>query len=893
MLLLRKIIVISLLLLVGVYALYDFVSHRPPALWDVSGTPQHELRVLQRAIYYIKNNYVGPDRIDARQMLKNGVEALQQAVAPVMTDWNDGYFVLSVANQKRRFEVTEDIQLSDLPIFFGHVLDFTETHLPEARPEDSDKLEYVMLDGVVSTLDPHSNFLRPKIYSEFRIGTSGNFGGIGIAIGIREAYLTVIAPLEGTPAHRAGLKAGDRIIQVGDERTINMSLTEAVERLRGKVGTKVTILVTREGEKEPLEFTIRRAMISIDSVKAELLDNRVALLKIKNFQEDTASELMRETRRLAAASNGLNGVILDLRNNPGGLLDQAVAVADAFLAKGIIVSTVGFNDQLNEEDHARKNHLLEMVPLVVLVNEGSASASEILAGALQVHDRALVIGNRTFGKGTVQTLYDMKDGSALKLTIAKYLAAGTEDVQNYGIIPDIGMIPVRINDERIDMVENEVRREHDLEKHLAGQEEPRPDREPAFKLHYIQEEEDPEQVTGTINLAHDYPVELATKILHFSDGIGRSAQLDYLKETIDEHIAGQDKLISMRLKEQDIDWARGNNDGSPEAIIEFWVTRTEKKVEEIVGGDEIKLNLRVENVGKDPFYRLLAVTESENPLFDNLEFPLGQIAPGKSRTYLVAVSLPATLASQHVPVKIVFHEQHDDVPKVQEIPIAIRFIDAPRFVYKWSVANGDRDIRPGDNVAITFSVKNIGSGTSEKPVINLVNKEGDRIFLKEGRAKLDPIQPGETKEATLRFRFKDDFDADSAKLDLLIEDQHTGYRLRDSLKLSLNGSPHDPPMEQIQYPPQLEIELPDQPYWSKNQHYRFRGTASDDGRIKEIYAFVNLDKVYYQSNRDSENGNLPFSLKVPLQDGVNRITVVAKDDRDLITREQWVVWKPE
>ena len=200
MTLFRKIIVVCLLLGAGTYAFYQYWIHRPPAVWEFPGAPQNDLQVLQRAIYYIRNNYVGPDRIDAHRMLREGLGALQQNVAPVMTHWDDKNFTLEVAGAKRRFEIPENLKLQDLAFIFGHVVDFIEENLPEKRSEDSDLFEYMLIDGIVSTLDPHTNFLRPKVYSEFRIGTTGNFGGIGISIGIRDGYLTVIAPLEDTPA---------------------------------------------------------------------------------------------------------------------------------------------------------------------------------------------------------------------------------------------------------------------------------------------------------------------------------------------------------------------------------------------------------------------------------------------------------------------------------------------------------------------------------------------------------------------------------------------------------------------------------------------------------------------------------------------------------------------
>lgn len=901
----KKIIIIGLLIIAAAYLSHQLRTAGKPEAWNVSGPPQTELKILKRAFYYIKNNYIEPDRLEPLAVLKSGLTALQKGLAPLMVQWLPEEFIIEVAGERRRFDIPEN--LNQFPDLLGHVADFIKAEIPETLEENKEEknLEYLLLSGVLSALDPHSTFLSPKVYAEFKIGTKGNFGGIGIAIGIREGHLTVIAPLEGTPAYRAGLKSKDRIVQIGDERTINMQLTEAVERLRGEIGTKVTILVEREGRTEPLSFTLRRALIKIDSVKAELLGKKILLVKIKNFQEDTTQEVSRQLRQLARKADELKGIILDLRNNPGGLLNQAVAVADLFLTKGIIVSTVGFNDHLNERDVARRNDPYEDIPLLVLVNEGSASASEIIAGALQAHNRALIIGNQTFGKGTVQTIYDLKDGSAIKLTIAKYLAAGTEDVQSFGIIPDLELIPVQITEKRTDLVENTTRREKDLEKRLKKTTESRVPREPLFKVRYLEKPETEENITGTVSLAHDYPVQLAQQFLLEKSAFSREALLQEIVPLIREAEETQNQQISKQFSSLGIDWTQGDKQGTPEAKTRFWITKQGEEVDHIAGGEEIELHVEVKNTGSGPHYQLIGITQSSNPFLNDLEFPLGKIEAGKSQKYSLPMTVPAAIVSRREPITLRFEEAYGRIPEETDYPIRAEAPQAPRFAYQWHFNESFAKLPVGRDLDLTIEVENIGLGTSEKPVINLTNLEGEQVFLTRGRATLEPIKPGTRQEAVLTIRLRKGYDKKTARFQLSIEDHRTADFLRDKIVLSLGDEPHDPPNTTRQIPPELELELPDTPYWSQKDQYTFSGIVHDDEAIKQIYVFVGTDKVFYQAasskNLTSGRGpapetptaDLPITVSIPLKKGENRVTVIAEDNANLISRYDWIVWRPE
>ena len=294
------------------------------------------------------------------------------------------------------------------------------------------------IKGMLSGLDPHSSYLDKRASQEVRINTKGEFGGLGIEVTMENGFVKVITPIDDTPAARAGLKTGDLIIRLNGKPVKGLSLNQAVDIMRGRPGSKIKLTIAREGANKPLEFTITRAVIRIISVKSRLLEPGYGYVRISAFQEKTGKSLIEAIYKLQAKNKGpLKGLILDLRNNPGGVLDAAVQVSDVFLDKGLIVYTEGRANNSKYKFQATPNDLLKGAPVVVLVNGGSASASEIVAGALQDHKRAIILGTKTFGKGSVQTIVPMSNGTRLKLTTARYFTPKGRSIQATGIKPDI------------------------------------------------------------------------------------------------------------------------------------------------------------------------------------------------------------------------------------------------------------------------------------------------------------------------------------------------------------------------------------------------------------------------------------------------------------------------
>ena len=338
----------------------------------------------------------------------------------------------------------------ELELFTDALAIVQSDYVEEPQAKD---LIYGALKGMLATLDPYSQFLDPDSYNELRVETEGEFGGLGIEITIRDDLLTVIAPIDDTPAFRVGLLAGDRIVKIDGELTRGITLLEAVKKLRGRPQTKVTLTVLREGENTLKDFTITRDIIKIKSIReARLIEDSIGYIKLSDFRENTPRDLREAVERLRDGE--MDSIILDLRNNPGGLLDVSIAVAELFLERRqLVVSTKGRLRHQNLELRTRIDGSINDIPMVVMINEGSASASEIVAGAIQDHHRGVVIGMKSHGKASVQTIFPLKDGSALRLTTSKYFTPSGRSIHGEGIMPDVTVPLERVEEEEKDQAQ--------------------------------------------------------------------------------------------------------------------------------------------------------------------------------------------------------------------------------------------------------------------------------------------------------------------------------------------------------------------------------------------------------------------------------------------------------
>jgi carboxyl-terminal processing protease len=376
-----------------------------------------------------------------------------------------GIFVATEIATKSDLKSYAEDKYKDLQIF-AKVLNLIQRYYVE--DVDAAKLIQGGIKGMLAELDPHTNYLPPDIFKEFQEETSGEFGGIGIEISVQDEALTIISPIEDTPAWKAGIKAGDKIVTINGESTKGLSLVEAAQRMKGKNGELIHLGIMRKEFEKPKVYDVRRGIVRIKSVKATDLLDGYLYIRITSFIENTHDDFVKIVDAHTKKYGKVKGMIIDLRNNPGGLLDQAVKMADSFIGDGIIVSTMGRNEKDKEVIYAKKDANKEEFPVILILNEYSASASEIFAGAMQDNNRALVLGQRSFGKGSVQSVVKLGDGSGLKLTVARYYTPKGTEIQSEGIKPDIIVDDIDPEAYEKAVLKKNVKRESDITHHLKG-----------------------------------------------------------------------------------------------------------------------------------------------------------------------------------------------------------------------------------------------------------------------------------------------------------------------------------------------------------------------------------------------------------------------------------------
>ncbi len=806
-------------------------SHAEPgnarAAYDLS-----QLRVMNRVILLAKEHYIDRARIKPKDMLLSGLDYVQKQIAEVLVhhETDAPTLTVQVYTATRTFRIDDVDSPWALSFRFKEIFRFIQTNLTSDDVDLRD-VEYAAINGMLHTLDPHSTLLVPDVYNEMRMSTRGEFGGLGIVISIRDQELTVISPIDGTPAARAGLRRMDRITKIGEESTINMTLTEAVNRLRGPPGTTVSVWINRRGWTEARRFDLQRAIIRIESVEARMLDGNVGYVRIKNFQGNTSDDLHQHLEELRA--QGVRGLILDLRNNPGGLLEQAVQVGDAFLTSGTIVTTAGNSNEERDEKFAQAEGTEPNYPMIVLLNGGSASASEIVAGALKNHDRALIVGERSFGKGSVQNLYDFDDGSALKLTIAQYLTPGDVSIQSVGITPDIEVDPMVVSRDRVDLEPSPAfLRESDLQAHLTHANASH-DGNPAETVRYLQEREerppsphgrpqpppDEEDEPDPEAFKMDFEITLSRDLLARAQRSDRRDLLADARTLLRQRENDEQAKLSRELGRLNVDWSVGPDAGA--SPLEVAMT-TGKRNEEVTAGDELRFRVTVTNRGTAPLYQLRGITKSDNPFFDDQEVVFGKLGPGQTRTWEVPTKVPRDFPTRIDQVQVRFQEAHGHAPPPSEVIVRTTGLPRPKFEYGVHVVddvrgNGDGRVQAGEQVTIHLTVKNGGVGRSYETQANVKNLSGEGVLLRQGRFQLDNMQPGETRHGSFTVEVLPAYDGAQFKLELSIADVDLREFLAEKLTFPLE--------------PAGEAVRPDNRVVTVRAETQVRENAAEDARV--------------------------------------------------------------
>lgn len=776
------------------------------------------LRYLKIAATKITTDYVDPERVVPEDMLLGALDNVARNVPEFLYrfDPSSGALRLVHGLDERSLEVGELDGVPALADLLTDVASFLDEYLADGV--DKRMVEYAMMNGMLRTLDPHSFFIDPDAYEEMEADQQGHFGGLGITIVIRDERLTVLYPLPETPAARAGLKAGDRIDMIGRESTVNMELNEAVKKLRGEVGSKVTVTVSNDDEPIPREVTLERAKIETPSLKYAYAGDGIGYVQIQHFHMDTYDRLEDalddlDTIAIGDRKGGLDGLVLDLRGNPGGYLEQAYLIANKFIYSGTIVSTEGLAGTAREQRAARRFGTEDDLPLVVLVDAGSASASEIVAGALKNQDRAVVLGTRTFGKGSVQNLYERNfDDGALKLTIARYLTPGDVSIQGVGIDPDVEVRPAYLEEEedgRLDVRlfwEDFELREEDLTGAFEWGSRGREEDHLSFVIACEECWEDPTDRTRE-EVAEDNlrlpQVQVAKELLLAVPSADRKEMLQHVDEVVPRVLSERQRELETWLGEHGIDWSAP----PPRYSVESAELEVELRVESEGGtlepGAGTDITLAVTNTGRQPLYRLRAVTRGD--FFAGREYVYGHLGPGETREFTVDARPRLWLNARTEEVTWHFFADGAGMPEPYSGRLRIAEAPKPRFAYRWVLVddgsggtdgNGDGLAQPGEVVELLVTVKNIGEGATsdrwraerglltaaededgdgaaDRPggFVRFRNLAQDSLVLEEGSARFS-LGPGETSEHRLRLRIPDDvLDGDDLAGELTVGDE--------------------------------------------------------------------------------------------------------------------------
>ncbi len=802
-----------------------------PAL-AVTGKPPRgpydltRLEAVNETLDMIRKRYVDPDRVKPKQMLLSALNFVQRDVAQVIVKQDSATEVtVQVENESKSFRIDNVQGPWDVAARLREVFAFLQKNLKDSNV-DLREVEYAACNGMLHTLDPHSTFLSPEGFREMNVQTSGAFGGLGIVIAIRDQQLTVMRPMPGTPAQRAGLKRFDRIVKIEGESTLNMPLDDAVRRLRGDPKSKVTIWATREGDdgfSVPKPFELLREVIKVRSVEARLLDGNVGYIRLKSFQQSSYDEV--DAALTSFKEKGeMKGLVLDLRGNPGGLLDQAVKIADRFLKDGVIVATVGYSEG-REERKAVVPGTEPGYPIVLLVSGNSASASEILAGALKNLDRALVVGQQSFGKGSVQLIFPdvTPEKAALKLTISQYLTPGDISIQGVGVTPDVELDPMTVDEQEMDLtVQKDGVRERELPASLSNSRAAPPGKpEMVVRYQFTTAEREQARDLGADaedDFQMDFPIRFGRDIAAaMPSEKPRLEQLKAITPLIEKTRKDELSKVAAELDKLAVDWS-----AAPDGTKATQASDVEVKVDtgrpsdEVTAGQPMDLKVTVKNKGEGTIYRLRANTESESGYFDAKELVFGKLGPGQEKSAHVPMGwceveghkdasihgkpkdakrvckIPMDAVDRSDGVTIRFDAEGGTPPTPVEVRPTVHALPRPTFKYSYEIVddregNGDGRVQKGEKLSMYLTVKNVGPGRSYDTQANISNLSGDSLWLHAGRFDISNMNPGDVRRVAFTLDVASAVQDQEAVLSLAVGDRDLRESATEKIHIAIEA----------------------------------------------------------------------------------------------------------
>ena len=871
-----------------------------------------EHTLVAEVLMHLQLDYIDSEKLEPELLLEGALTELERMVPEVWVETHlhqsDSIPTLqvNVGNEKTVLSIMQLQELYDLHL----VLQKLKKHLLQMDLQlTKSRIEQIFANGILHQLDEYSVLLPKEIFHEFNINLGGHFAGVGLVVGMRDGYLTVIAPMDGSPASKAGMLPLDKIVEVDGEKTEHMTLDEILHRLRGEIGSPVKLSVLRKGHSKALQFVLHREQIQVESVVIYELGSEgksVKYARIKNFQIETSQELKNKLGDL----KNTEGLILDLRNNPGGLLEEAVKVSDLFLEwKKRIVSTKSSSESTthySKQLFANENYLT--IPIIVLINHGSASASEIVAAALQQNERAIVIGQPSFGKGTVQTVWDLKKGYGLKLTVGEYLTPSGHSIHRIGVVPNLQLNPVsipvkKVASQNVTQTTKTFEKQNlpdlqspdDLERFymISGFEgEQKNNSEDSIKIRYLSrhsKQYDESQIVDknviTDKLKEDIAIETARRaLMHWNTGNIKSVLQQISREIEQKELA----KITGALAVHGIDWSLNPFLKSPagENLKLSWSAET-------ISDDLLQLDVQLKNEGLIDAQRLIIVTKSSNGLLDGLEFPIGRLLPEKIETRSVNINISAGMMDETEPVELIIFDHN--FQKIKSFKEQLIFLEKPVTFFRVSMkifdngkfgseGNGDGKVQSGETIALSFKITNMSKKLIPELMFYIKGTEGS-FRINRGKIVLKNLYPEIDQKDFFLFQVK----SNSSRLGKIIMEmdaKNSGAPKISKLWVLDNLLPE----KQVLTPVFVDLKWQDLDGnivkgETLQDTLMFSGKVKNAGEVRDLYVHLNDKKVFYTANLNhhnefgdkiDNNREFPFKTVINLSPGINQISVFSR-----------------
>ncbi len=923
------------------------------ALVVIATTPRAEpvYGYFRQITGFLSSSYIDSARFrDVRPLLQEALHALENGADEIMIEetpdasapGNGVVYTITIEGQTHKISEREvvdgenpDENLRKLAKVLERVMRFVEGAY-KGTPEEVDELRYAMANGLCSVLDPHTNVFSPKEYKEFFVHIEGEICGVGAYIGVRNGRLTIISPLEGTPAQREGVKAEDEIVRIDDESTVSMTTQEAVGRIRGEAGSKVVLWIRRKGHDGLIKKVLVRENVSIPSVRSKLLEGGVGYIKVINFAQNTFRSFITQLNDLRKQHGSeLRGIVLDVRDNPGGLLDQAVALADVFLKRGDLVLKAE-KGVVSTIAQAEDQGFEPPCPLVVLINQGAASGSEILAGALRNNNRAVLIGRRTFGKGSVQQPRQLSDESCLKLTVYEYLLPGEVSIQNVGVTPDLALDPVVIEKSEMGVFAEEPVMSERLHKAAITSRFEKKE-EPAWRFFYHVDlpdtPPDADEVAKSfvssdfdVNGPDFVAVNLARRLVLMAEKDGPFDRVQFLsRHAEDIRTLKEEKFqeVVKRLGEEKIDWAAGAMPKTPafEVAISYEIVTEppEAKKRAVAASDEgqdsaelddddptpdrkVRFTASFKNTGSEDLCRIHGVTETDDissPYRDR-EFLFGRVLAGGTVTRTLEVAIPYFSIPREEEFKLVIRT--DDTTTLGEKQVVVKIPEGPMPSVAAAVSLRDKEgkevphLARGKEFTLRAAVKNTCPVEIFQAIARLKNETdpSQAIYLVRGRDVLTHLKPGEERVCEFNFKVPEKPTSEKYVLRLDVFESSSGKGLSKKFDLSCAEDSLFAPV--VLAPPQVTSKVA--AFLTDRSTVPIEAEVSDDkGMASFIVLSTTRDKRFIDALPNKvlfrpvkgEKGPLKLTYDVPLQIGTNVVSVVATDGDKLRTVQTYVV----